>query len=123
MSNSAVSPDQIVREFCEAWGRNDLDAIVSAFADDAVYHNIPMAPVAGVEAIREYIGGFMAMGSSITFETLHQVSDGRIVMNERIDTIVMEAGTKELPVMGIFEVDEGKITKWRDYFDLAQLTG
>ncbi|MFP5469010.1 MAG: limonene-1,2-epoxide hydrolase family protein [Alphaproteobacteria bacterium] len=26
----------------------------------------------------------------------------------------------ELPVMGVFEIKDGKITKWRDYFDLGQ---
>lgn len=28
----------------------------------------------------------------------------------------------ELQVMGIFEVTDGKISAWRDYFDLNQFT-
>ncbi len=100
-----------------------VNRIVGKGTDDAIYHNIPMEPVHGKEAIRGFIDAFMKMGSSITFETIHQVADGRIVMNERVDHIATEHGTKSLPVMGIFEVDDAKITKWRDYFDLAQFTG
>jgi hypothetical protein len=30
--------------------------------------------------------------------------------------------TFELPVMGTFEVNHGKIKAWRDYFDMNQFT-
>jgi ketosteroid isomerase-like protein len=35
---------QLVREFCEAFTRRDIDEILAYFTDDAVYHNIPMTP-------------------------------------------------------------------------------
>ena len=44
-------------------------------------------------------------------------------MNERIDTLVIGDATTVLPVMGIFELKDGKIIKWRDYFDMGQLSG
>ncbi|MET0473326.1 MAG: limonene-1,2-epoxide hydrolase family protein, partial [Mycobacterium sp.] len=28
----------------------------------------------------------------------------------------------DLPVMGVFEVRDGRIAAWRDYFDLATVT-
>ena len=31
----------------------------------------------------------------------------------------LDHGWRELPVNSVFEVDGGKITVWRDYFDLA----
>jgi limonene-1,2-epoxide hydrolase len=114
--------DRIVRDFCDAWTRGDLDAIMGAFADDAVYHNIPMKPVEGKEAIAKVIGGFLA-GGGVTFETHHQVAGGDIVMNERTDTITNADGSKALPVMGVFELADGKITAWRDYFDMKSFTG
>ena len=43
---------EIVRRFCDAWSDLDLDALMAFFTDDAVYHNIPIAPVAGRAAIR-----------------------------------------------------------------------
>ncbi len=47
--------NRIIRDFCAAWGRGDIEAIVDAFSDDAVYHNIPMPPCDGKDAIREFV--------------------------------------------------------------------
>jgi limonene-1,2-epoxide hydrolase len=114
------SPRQLVERFCGLWGANDLDGIMACFAPDAVYHNIPMEPIEGVDGIRAAIGGFMAGVDRIEFRVLHVVADGDIVMTERVDAFVMPAKTVELPVMGVFEVAGGRITAWRDYFDLQQ---
>ena len=114
--------DALVAAFCDAWTAGDADAIVDAFTDDAVYHNIPMQPVAGRDNIAGLIRAFMGRGS-IAFETVHQVTNGDIVMNERIDTITQGGSVIALPVMGVFEMRDGKIAAWRDYFDLQMFTG
>lgn len=116
-----IDPDRIVREFSAAWGRADLDAIMAAFADDAVYHNMPMDPLRGKEAIRAGIESFLKMSpSGIHFEILHQVVAGSVVMNERIDTFETENGKIAAPVAGAFELDaSGRIRAWRDYFDMG----
>ena len=33
--------EQLVRDFCAAWAAADFDLVVSYFAPDGVYHNIP----------------------------------------------------------------------------------
>lgn len=114
--------EQVVREFCDSWAKGDLDRIMSFFAEDAVYHNIPMEPQAGTEAIRTFIEGFMAMVDRIEFEILHLAVDGNVVLTERVDTFVRPAGSVGLPVMGTFEVAGDRITAWRDYFDMVQVT-
>lgn len=112
---------QRVMDFIAAWSRNDLDEIMSFFADGAVYHNIPVAPVQGLEAIRGVIQGFAGMASEIEW-VVHQVaeSEGGVVMTERTDRFKMGETWVELPVMGAFELRDGRITAWRDYFDMAQ---
>ena len=47
--------DKLVREFCQAWESLDVERIMSFFTDDAIYHNIPMAPCKGREEIRTFI--------------------------------------------------------------------
>ena len=42
------------------------------------------------------------------------------VLTERRDIFTFANGEIDLPVMGTFEVDGGKITAWRDYFDMNQ---
>ncbi len=94
---------------------------MSFFTDDAKYTNIPMGPPnCGKTAIRAFIDGFVGAMDSIEFIVHHQVegADG-VVMNERTDRIVMEGKATDLPVMGILEFENGKISAWRDYFDMA----
>jgi limonene-1,2-epoxide hydrolase len=113
-------PIDVVREFCDSWAKGDLDVIMEYFADDAVYHNIPVAPVTGKDAIRATIAGFTAGVDSIEFRMRNLAADGDVVLTERVDVFVTPTVTIELPVMGTFEVTGGKITAWRDYFDLNQ---
>jgi len=120
------TPLELVRRFCDEWSGGDLDAIVAYFTDDATYHNIPIDPVAGKEAIKATIAGFTAGVDKIEFRVHHIVADGSaggeraVVLTERTDVFVTAAKTIELPVMGTFEVTDGKIAAWRDYFDMNQ---
>src|SRR4029453_4281406 len=42
---------------------------------------------------------------------------------ERVDVIPREGGVHELPVMGVIELDGGKISAWRGDFDMGQMRG
>ena len=119
----STSPEELVTTFCAAWERMDADELAAYFTDDGVYHNIPMAPAEGREAVRQLLVGMKSMISSIRFEVHRQVAQGNLVMNERTDHIVMGGKTIALPVVGVFEIDNGKIRAWRDYFDMGQFSG
>jgi limonene-1,2-epoxide hydrolase len=110
----------IVQRFCATWGDGSLDDIMAFFADDAVYHNIPVDPVTGTDAIRSTIAGFTADVDSIEFQVRNIAGSGSVVLTERVDVFRFPSTTIELPVMGTFEVSGDKITAWRDYFDLNQ---
>ncbi len=97
----------------------DADKLASYFTEDAVYHNIPMQPVTGREAIKTTLGGMKAMMLSAGWEVIHQVAEGDVVMNERVDRFTVNGRQVEVKVMGVFELRDGKIAAWRDYFDLA----
>ncbi|OBG27428.1 limonene-1,2-epoxide hydrolase family protein [Mycobacterium sp. 852002-51057_SCH5723018] len=117
------SPDELVTEFCKLWASPDPDQLAGYFTEDAVYHNIPMDPVQGRQAIRDFIAGFVAAFDGIDFRVHRQISDGTLVMNERTDVLRRKGGGEiPLPVMGVFEVQDGRIAAWRDYFDMAAIT-
>ncbi|HUO05738.1 MAG TPA: limonene-1,2-epoxide hydrolase family protein [Candidatus Binataceae bacterium] len=118
----ATEAESVVNAFCNAWPRRNVDELLGFFADDAIYHNIPMPPARGKDAIRAVINTFLPMAKSVQFKILHTVSAGGVVMNERIDIFDMGAKKIELPVAGVFEIKGGKISAWRDYFDLATWT-
>ncbi len=113
-------PIDVVRRFCAAWGTQDIDAIVGFFTEDAVYHNIPLAPVVGPAQIKATIEGFSGGMESIEFRVDAIAADGPTVLTERVDIFRFPNGQIDLPVMGTFEVVDGKIAAWRDYFDMNQ---
>src|SRR5215212_5482924 len=109
---------EIVTQFCDQIAQGDAAKAAEFFSDDAIYHNIPLDPVNGRDAIRDTIAMFLGMAVKVWFDTLHLVADGPLVMTERIDHFVMGDRDIALPVMGAFEVAGDKITAWRDYFDM-----
>ncbi len=52
---------------------------------------------------------------------LHLVEGSNgVVLTERVDRFMINGKWVALPVMGTFEVANGKIKAWRDYFDMNQ---
>src|SRR5262245_13633703 len=113
--------DAIVTRFVKEFDAPAVDGakIAEYFTDDAVYHNIPMDPINGKAAIAKAIGGMGATMSSAGWEVKHQVASGNVVINERVDRFSMGDKKIAIPVVGVFELRDGKIAAWRDYFDLG----
>lgn len=114
--------EEFIRAFIAAWPTGDASGLGRFFGEDAVYHNGPLAPVRGWQAIVDNLAGLMALGGEVGIDMVNTVSEGPIVMTERIDHFRTADTTVSLPVMGILEVHEGRITAWRDYFDLGQFS-
>jgi limonene-1,2-epoxide hydrolase len=115
-------PEHVVRSMIEACSARDVEGALSFFCPDAIYHNIPIAPVRGLEAIRTVLAEFLTLATDVDWRIHAMLSnaDG-LVMNERTDCFDLPAGRLELPVMGVFQVRDGKIAAWRDYFDMGPL--
>ena len=113
---------RFIDAFVAAWPVNDAETVASFFAEDAVYQNGPLEPVHGRDAIRDTVAAFMEMGGQAGVDIVHMLANGQLVMTERIDHFITPERTLSLPMMGIFEVHNGLITAWRDYFDLNQFT-
>ena len=121
-----TAPAEVVREFVNAfvsaWPAGDAAQVAAFFAEDASYHNGPLAPVHGRDAIEAALAEFMAMGGEVAVDMLHLLAGDRVVLTERVDHFITGGRTFSLPVMGAFEIDDGRILAWRDYFDLAQFS-
>jgi limonene-1,2-epoxide hydrolase len=86
-----------------------------------VYRNIPPTPpIEGREAIRAFIAEFLARLDGIDFIVHRQISEHGVVMHERTDVLRRKDGAKlSVPIMGVFDIADGKIATWRDYFETA----
>jgi limonene-1,2-epoxide hydrolase len=111
--------EKIIREFIDAWSRLDPEELSSYFTDDGVYHNMPAGPVGGRDNVKNMIAGFIASWTETEWDVLNLVASGDVVIAERLDRT--KAGDKavDLPCTGVFEMQDGKIQVWRDYFDLG----
>ena len=124
-----MSAEQTVEAFLRAWG-GGIDAIRRSFhehfTDQTVWENVGMSITVGPEQGLSIIDEFerSADMGAIMVEMISIATNGDRVLTERIDRILGKDGSEKLVVrlMGIFEVEEGKITRWRDYFDTAPLT-
>jgi limonene-1,2-epoxide hydrolase len=116
-----MNAEQAVRAFCKAVSRCKSAELVDYFTPDAVYHNIPVEPVQGHDAIRATLEQFLDISSVAEFDILALAVAGNTVLTERIDRFTINDKRVELSVMGAFEVaTSGKISAWRDYFDMQQ---
>jgi limonene-1,2-epoxide hydrolase len=89
-------------------------------AEHAMYDNIPVEPVVGPDAIRATLASFTTGVEAIEFRIASIAADGGTVLTERVDVFRLPGREISLPVMGTFEVVDGKIAAWRDYFDMNQ---
>jgi limonene-1,2-epoxide hydrolase len=113
-----MSPVQVVEAFVAAWNRMDLDAILGSLHGDIIYHNMPVEPLHGKPAVSAYLRSRWVF-DSIDWEMPNIAASGNTVLTERVDRFTIEGRAITLPVMGTFEIENGLICAWRDYFDLA----
>lgn len=116
------SNEAIVRDFISAWQRLNPSELAGYFSEDGVYHNMPSAAVVGRDNIEQFIAGFISQWESTDWEVINLLADGDRVMVERLDKTVVAGRPVNLPCFGYFELSDGKIKLWRDYFDLATYT-
>ena len=112
----------LVISFCRAWSNRNVDELLAYFSEDGVYHNMPMPPIRGKAAIAAILKQILAPTSAADWEILNVAENGDVVFTERVDRFQMGEKKVELPVAGVFEVREGKIAAWRDYFDMPTWT-
>ena len=120
MTDTKEASEKLVRDFLGSWEGRDLDTICGAFADDAVYHNTPVAPIEGIDGIRAIFRAFLDAFAYAKLDIVTLAAEQGHVLAERVDYFTMTDGRKvELPVNGVFVVKNGQITRFTDYFDLA----
>jgi limonene-1,2-epoxide hydrolase len=114
--------EQMIREFIAAWSNLDPIELASYFTEDGTYHNIPSGPITGRLNIEQFIAGFSSSWDTTDWEIVSLLADGDLVMVERLDKTVVAGNPVNLPCFGYFQLLDGKIKVWRDYFDLATYT-
>ena len=104
-----MSNVETVKAFCQAWSRRNASELADYFTDDGVYYNMPIQPVAGKANVKVFIENFLATWTDTDWEILNVADAGDVVFCERVDKTKTTMGDVDLPCVGVFEMQDGKI--------------
>ncbi|RZK00834.1 MAG: limonene-1,2-epoxide hydrolase [Novosphingobium sp.] len=115
-----MSNAELVRTFLERWDHSDIAGAFALMSTDIVYKNTGYPDAVGHEAVRNTLARLID-GTTPMTSVIHAVAENTdgIVMTERTDTLHHPNGAISFPVMGAFDVSNGLISGWRDYFDAS----
>lgn len=117
-SDDPSSPSGIVRAFLNALESKQIDLALTMVSSDVEWDNVPMGKVVGPAGIRKVVSsGVTAAADRLEWIVNRQIASGTTVCNERLDRFLVGGSWIEIAVAGIFEIRDGKIALWRDYFD------
>lgn len=109
-----------VEAFLNALQNEDFDTVDAALGDDLVYENVGFSRIRGGRRTATLL---RRMQGRVGFEVkIHRIgADGAAVLTERTDALIIGPLRVQFWVCGVFEVDDGRITLWRDYFDVYDM--
>lgn len=109
-----------VEAFLNALQNEDFDTVDAALGNDLVYENVGFSRIRGGRRTATLL---RRMQGRVGFEVkIHRIgADGAAVLTERTDALIIGPLRVQFWVCGVFEVDDGRITLWRDYFDVYDM--
>ena len=111
-----------ITAFCDiwpgVWQQQDLQPMLDYFTDDIIWQDIPGESRQGKQACVDFMMPFLKKARYFRMEPRNILVEGDTVMVERVDYLEFKGVDTVLPVVAVFEMDDGKIKQWRDYFDL-----
>ena len=122
---SSVSSDidnaHTVEVFLNALEAQDIDGAGAVLDDHLVYENVGFPTIHGRARAMKLFAGMQGRAG---FEVkIHRIAvNGSTVLTERTDALVFGRVRLQFWVCGVFEVTDGRITLWRDYFDMFDFT-
>jgi len=99
----------------------DYDSALKYVSSECASTNGPLGTVNGPAGVRAMLEPFFSMMLENVFVVLRETAAGPIVFLERLERHRLPTGWIELPVTGVFEVHNGQISIWNEYFDAATI--
>lgn len=111
----------VFRAMVSAWQEKDWRRCANLLAPDGVLQSMMTEPVVGRETFYQRMVSHAALNKQV-FLHVHRIGviDGA-VLAERTDEIVIDGVSRTVPVVGVMEFDGPLISRWREYYDRAQL--
>ena len=94
--------------------------ILAALDDDLVYENVGLPTIHGRRRAMKLFRRMEGRGG-IEVKIHRIAADGAAVLTERSDALIFGPLRLQFWICGVFEVHDGQITLWRDYFDFFDM--
>ena len=114
-------PKAVVQKMIDAWDARDWKLVTNLFTEDGILHSMMLEPIVGRDNIGKRIDLLGAGIETITLHIHNMSATGNTVFIERTDDFVFNGHHGKVPVVGVLEVQGGKIKAWREYYDRAEL--
>ena len=124
MSDHTSSNDpnvKVVMEMIHKWHTLDIDGALDMFTEDGAFHSMMSEPVKGQAALKEFLTKLFSAMSELTLEVRSEAVTGNTVILERFDSWTFNGRPGSIPVVGVFDVEDGKVKEWREYYDRTTL--
>lgn len=109
----------LVSQFFQFWCARDIESVLSLCHDEIIWDNVPMKPIRGREKVAEFLGRFGKDMTDRHYDILSMMEDDGRVFIEAVENYVRDGKSVKVRFMSAFEIEDGLIKEWRDYFDLS----
>lgn len=111
----------VVKQMIAAWDARDANRIADLFTEDGVLHSMMIEPIKGRENIRPRMAFLVDNASYMEIKPRNFAVVGNTVFLERTDNFTFKGHSGSVPVVGVLEIEGGKVKEWREYYDRAKL--
>lgn len=112
-----------VKQMLDAWNRTNFEDVANLFATEGVLHSVMRQPLVGRDVIYRHLKTLQSAkaGNEVNIEVKHIGLIDGLVFTERLDRVLINGKRGEIPAVGIFDVRNGKVALWREYYDRETL--
>ncbi|SIR77512.1 limonene-1,2-epoxide hydrolase family protein [Williamsia sterculiae] len=117
-----IDSQHVVSHFLTSMAVGDVTAAVALVDDHIDYTNVSLPTLHGKKSTAAVLGLLAKPWAGFGVVVHNIVGEGDVVLTERTDELKVGPLVAQFWVCGRFEVREGRITVWRDYFDWFDVT-
>ncbi|MGH2853973.1 MAG: limonene-1,2-epoxide hydrolase family protein [Solirubrobacteraceae bacterium] len=115
---SDSTPTLLVERFLDLLCSKNIEEAAELLAVDVEYVNVGLPTVRGRERVQRLLRATLGLAGAGFEVYVHTISaDGSSVLTERTDVLKFGRLRVQFWVCGRFDVHDGQIVLWRDYFD------
>jgi limonene-1,2-epoxide hydrolase len=118
---STAAKIAVARAMLAAWDVRNWDQVLALFAQDGVLQSMMAEPIVGRDNLADRLAKLGAMAHTVNLRITHVGVIDDLVFMERVDEITRDGRMSPVPVIGVFDIADGVVREWREYYDRAQL--